>query len=246
MLAETPVLQYYDVLKPVVIQCDASSYGLGACCLQDNKPVVYASRSMSSTERDTYAQIQKEMLAIVFALDRFHTYVYGRHVLIETEHKPLIAISKKSLSSAPKRLQRMLLRLQKYDYTLVYRPGSQLLIADTLSRAPLDERTPTDFTEDIASLADAEQQQALRMVASENTIELIKAAAADDEQYQLLRRQIAIGWPPDEADIHVPTALKEYTTFAEELIESDGLVFKGQRVVVPVDARAEILQRLHS
>ena len=138
----------------------------------------------------------------------------------------------------------MLLRLQKYDFTLKYRPGSQLLIADTLSRAPLDETTPTDFTEEIAAIADAEQQQSLRMVASKATIDLIKQAAAHDDQYQLLRRQIAVGWPDSAAEL--PPPLHEYSTFADELAESDGLVFKGQRVVVPVDARAEILDRIHS
>lgn len=244
LLVSAPVLQYYDIDKDLVIQADASSYGLGGCLLSDDKPIEYASRSMTVTERDTYAQIEKELLAICFAMDRFYSYAYGRHVTIETDHKPLISIVKKSLASAPKRLQRMLLRLQKYDFTLKYRPGSQLLIADTLSRAPLDERSPTDFRAEIAALADAEQQQTLRMVASKATIDLIKRAAATDDQYQLLRRQIAVGWPDSPTEL--PPPLREFTTFADELAESDGLVFKGQRVVVPVDARAEILNRVHS
>ena len=130
ILMTAPVLQYYDVSKPAVIQCDASSWGPGACILQNGKSVEYASRSMTATERDTYAQIEKEMLAIAFSMDRFHSYVFGRQVTIETDHKPLISIVKKSLTSAPKRLQRMLLRLQKYNFTLVYKPGSQMLIAD--------------------------------------------------------------------------------------------------------------------
>jgi hypothetical protein len=82
------------------------------------------------------------------------------------------------------------------------------------------------------------------MVASSATIDVIKAAAATDEQYQLLRRQIAIGWSTKAAD--VPSQLKEFMTFADELAECDGLVFKGERVVVPIEARAEILQRIHS
>jgi hypothetical protein len=142
MLVTALVLQYYDVRKPEVIQSDASSICLGACILQDGKPVEYASRSMTPTERDTYAQIEKELLAIVFATERFHTFVYGRQFTVETDHKPLTALVKKSLASAPKRLRRMLLRLQRYNFTLVYRTGSQMLIADTLSRAPLAGRTP--------------------------------------------------------------------------------------------------------
>jgi len=83
-----------------------------------------------------------------------------------------------------------------------------------------------------------------RMVASKATIDLVKRAAATDDQYQLLRRQIAVGCPDNMADL--PAALREFTTFADELVEVDGLVFKGQRIVVPVDARPEILRRIHS
>jgi hypothetical protein len=97
---------------------------------------------MTRTERE-YAQIEKEMLAIVFALQRFDTYVYAKDVTVETDHKPLIAIVKKSLTAAPKRLQRMLLSLQRYNYTLLYRPGSQMLVADQLSRAYLPDDTAT-------------------------------------------------------------------------------------------------------
>jgi len=119
-----------------------------------------------------------------------------------------------------------------------------MLIADTLSRAYLPDETATDFPEEVAALADIEQREALQMVASATTIELTKNAAAADEQYQLLRRQIAIGWPASAAD--TPSDLREFTTFADELAECDGLVFKGQRVVIPQEARADILQRIHS
>ena len=79
-----------------------------------------------------------KLLSIVFALEHFHTYVYARQGLtVQTDHQPLIAISKKALASAPKRLQRMLLRLQKYSFDLVDVPGSKLILADTLSRAPV-------------------------------------------------------------------------------------------------------------
>ena len=77
--------------------------------MQDGQPLAYASRSMTETETN-YTQMEKEMLAIVFAVERFEQYVYGRPVLVQTDHKPLESIYK-SLTSAPERLQRMLLRL---------------------------------------------------------------------------------------------------------------------------------------
>jgi hypothetical protein len=99
VLISTPVLKYFDPDKNTVVQCDASESGLGACIMQDGQPIAYASRSLTQTECN-YAQIEKELLAIVFAMERFENYVYGRHVTVESDHKPLEIICKKSLLSA--------------------------------------------------------------------------------------------------------------------------------------------------
>ena len=80
--------------------------------IQDDHPIAYASKSLTQTECN-YAQIEKELLVIVFAMERFENYVYGRHVTVESDHKPLEIICKKSILGAPNRLQRMQLRLQK-------------------------------------------------------------------------------------------------------------------------------------
>ena len=107
----TKPLQYYDQRKPVTVQADASQRGLGTCLLQEGKPIAYASKSLTDTET-RYANIERELLAIVFACQRFNTYVLGRPFTVESNHKPLEMIHQKSLASAPSRLQRMLLQLQ--------------------------------------------------------------------------------------------------------------------------------------
>ena len=117
-----------------MLQGDASDTGLGACLMQEGHQIAHASRALTSAEQN-YAQIEKELLAIVFGTEKFEHYVYGRTVLVESDHKPLEIIHKKSLTSAPKRLQRMRLRLQKFDIEIQYKPGSQMHMADTLSRA---------------------------------------------------------------------------------------------------------------
>ena len=137
ILSSSSVLAFYDVSKPVIL-CDASQSGLGALLLQDGKPVAYAFRSLSSAET-CYAQIEKELLAVVFAFTKFHQYVCSKDVIVESDHKPLEAILKKSLAAAPPRLQRMLLQLQKYSVTLQYKPGKEMILADTLSRAYIKE-----------------------------------------------------------------------------------------------------------
>ena len=96
----TKPLRYYDRRKPVTVQADASQRGLGACLLQDGQPIAYASKSLTDTET-RYANIERELLAIVFACQRFNTYVLGRPFTVESDHKPLEMIHQKSLASAP-------------------------------------------------------------------------------------------------------------------------------------------------
>ena len=100
--------------------------GLGACLMQHGQLLEYASWAMTKAEVN-YAQIEKELLAIVFGLDRLEQYVQGRPVKVETDHKPPESIFKKSLISAPKRLQRMMLRLQKYHLKAMYKKGSEAM-----------------------------------------------------------------------------------------------------------------------
>ena len=134
-LTMTPSLSYYDVMKPVVIQCDAYDSGLDAALLQNGLPVCYSSLALTSADAN-YAQFEKELLAIVLACEKIDKYVYGRDkVRVQSDHKPMHVIFKRPLMTAPKRLRRMLLRLQRYSLEVTYVRGSDMYIADTLSRA---------------------------------------------------------------------------------------------------------------
>ena len=90
-----PALQHYDVTKEVTLQCDASQSGVGAALLQEGHPVAFTSRALTSTERN-YAQMEKELLAIVHACDRFDQYVFGREITVETDHNPLDGQTRKA------------------------------------------------------------------------------------------------------------------------------------------------------
>lgn len=83
------ILVPFDTKEEIKIQCDASQFGLGCCLLQDNKPISFASRSLSRSEQN-YAQIEKETLSILFACHKFHFYAYGRTVTVVNDHKPLV------------------------------------------------------------------------------------------------------------------------------------------------------------
>ena len=89
-------LKYCDRNKPVTLQCDASLKGLGACIIQDGNPIAFASKSLTNTET-RYANIKRELLAIIFGCEKFHTYLYSMSFTVETDHKPLEMISLKKL-----------------------------------------------------------------------------------------------------------------------------------------------------
>ena len=109
LVTAPPVLKFYEPDKELVIQCDAIETGLGAALMQEGRPLAYASHALTSAERN-YAQIEKE-LVIVFATEHFHQYTYGRPVKVDSDHNSLETIFTKPLASAPRRLQRMLMRL---------------------------------------------------------------------------------------------------------------------------------------
>ena len=83
------MLHYYNLKEAVTLQCDASQSGLGATLMQNGQPVAYASRALTPAKTN-YAQIEKELLAIVYACDHFDAYIHGRDAVhVKTDHKPL-------------------------------------------------------------------------------------------------------------------------------------------------------------
>lgn len=138
LLCEPPLLAYFDMNKEITLSVDASKDGLGAVVLQENRPVAYGSRALTETEK-TYSQIDKESLAVLYGCTKFHQYVYGQKVVVETDHKPLVSIFSKPLNKCPVRLQKIKMALQPYDFKLVYKRGKDLLVADHLSRSYLND-----------------------------------------------------------------------------------------------------------
>ena len=129
-LTKPALLALYNPLADLKISADASSFGLGAVLLQksgkDWRPIAYASRAMSSTERN-YAQIEKEALATTWACEKFHDYILGTQFQIESDHKPLIPLlSTKRLDQLPPRIVRFRLKLNRYDYSIHYVAGKEL------------------------------------------------------------------------------------------------------------------------
>ncbi|KAK2719307.1 hypothetical protein QYM36_004954 [Artemia franciscana] len=132
-------LAYFDhSCKSIDLTVDTSSHGLGAYISSNGNVVAYASHSLSKAEQK-YSQLEKELYAIVFGCKYFHHFIYGRHVKVTTDHRPLETILRNPLQKAPARAQRMMLQIQPYDLEFSYRPGTEIAVADTLSRLHLPD-----------------------------------------------------------------------------------------------------------
>lgn len=238
-ISQAPVLKYFDSKLETTLQCDASSTGLGATLLQQGQPIAYASRALTPAEQQ-YAQIEKELLAVVFGMERFNQYTYGRKVLVESDHKPLEIIHKKPLISAPKRLQRMFLRLQKYEIEIMYKPGKEMYVADALSRAHPKKLSKEACTEEVFKIfEDINMVEYLPI----SQARMLKIKQTSDVTHELLKKTILEGWPRTKES--TPMEVHPYFHVRDELSVQDGIVYRGTRCVIPKGLRAEVMRKLH-
>ena len=161
----------------------------------NGKPVSYASRSLTNAQKN-YAIIEKELLAVLFGCETFHQFVYRSQVTIISDHKPLESIMKKPLPNAPARLQRMLLRLQRYNINLLYKPG-RYIFADTLSRAHLKEDGEEINEEEI----NAQIHMICSNAASDEKTRKIQEMTQKDDVLQQLKILITNGWPKQKSEL---------------------------------------------
>ena len=244
LLQSDRVLTHYDDRQPLVLACDASPYGLGAVLSHhmadgSERPVGYASRTLSKAESN-YSQLDKEALAIIFGVRKFHQYLFGYHFEIKTDHKPLTHIFQESRATptmASGRIQRWALTLGVYDYAIQYREGKAHANADALSRLPL----PTPEAE---VPVPAEVVQLLEHLdASPVTSSQIRRWTDSDPVLSKVRDLVLTGWP--EEGLAVDPELLPFFRRRYELSAEGGCVLRGSRVVIPSKGREPTLEMLH-
>ena len=243
-LSKETTLAHYDPAAPTKISADASSYGLGAVLLQQTtsqwKPIAYASRSMSDTER-RYAQIEKEALASTWACEKFATYVLGMKFILETDHKPLVPLlNSKHLDSLPPRILRFRLRLSRFDYSVQHVPGKELYTADTLSRSPL----PMTGYKVLADLAEAAMDATVaHLPASEQRIDELQTAQHSDATCALVMQYCREGWPTKH---EVNATIRPYWEARGELtLSRNNLLLYNSRIVIPASMQQKTLTKLY-
>ena len=243
-LLNSPLLAHYDPNQPVRLAVDASSYGLGAVLSHvsddgEERPITYASRTLSSGEQN-YAMIEKEALAIVFGIKKFHQYLFGRRFTLLTDHRPLTLLlgPKRGISVlAASRLQLWSIQLSAYLYDIEYRASKNHANADALSRLPRKTvEEPDDWT------LEADQVNRVQMERVPVTATQIREATRGDPVLSRVVYCILHGWPAEDS---IPEELKIYYTKQDEFTVEDGCLLRGTRVVIPAKYRAAVLSELH-
>ncbi|UYV78046.1 K02A2.6-like [Cordylochernes scorpioides] len=237
LVSNPPVLGLFDPHRKVTLSVDASQHGLGAVLMQEGRPIAFASASLNNTQKK-YAQIEKELLALWYGCQRFNYHLYGRKFTAQTDHKPLLAILKKPLEELSPRLERLVLKLMRYDFNLEYVPGKVIHTADTLSRDSISEET--------IDTSDLDLQNTIMTlnlkVTTKRYQEILRDMESDEEMIKL-RDHILNGWPIHKKSVDY--AVKPYWHCKEELYIWKDLICRGQRLVIPKVQRESILQTLH-
>ena len=230
----SPVLTLFDPNLPTTVSADASSYGLGAVLLQQQKtgeqtPVAFISRSMSKAEQ-MYAQIEKEGLALTWSCERFSDYLLGLKFNLHTDHKPLVPLlSHKRLEELPIRIQRFRMRLMRYQFEISHVPGTELHIADALSRAPVTKPDAED--EELHQETRAYVNLVMRNIpATDKRLQEIKEAQQADLECKLITKYCHSGWPSKPK---APLCIRKYLPLSAEFSIQQDLLLRGSRIVIP-------------
>ena len=238
IVAKATALRYYDAKLQVTLATDASKLGLGAVIMQEEQPIAFASRCLSPAEKN-YATIEREMSGILYGCTRFHDYIYGQTVIVETDHKPLVGIFTKPLHKLSPRLQRMRMKMLWYDVKVIWKPGKDMFVPDALSRAPVCGAVKEIELNDKAEVYSVVSQLP---ITREKLIEF-RTATANDPTLQQLISVVMDGWPSERSK--VSETIKPYFPFKDEIVYCDGLLFRGNQIIVPKCLQSEMLSRIH-
>ena len=258
ILSSSQVLTFYDPNLPLQVASDASSFGLGAVLSHilpsgEERPVEFVSRTLSKTERN-YSQIEKEALSIIWAVKRWHRYLYARKFTLYTDHKPLLFIfhqHKQVPEMSISRIQRWALALACYEYEIKFRATDKHSNADVCSRFPL--KTVEDeywgsmsmSNDGVYSLFDLEDKVLLNS-------SMISHLTKTDQVLAKVLYFTLHGWPAEKGDLEAKksgsqghASLKPFYQRRADISTEQGCLLWGSRVIIPEKLQASILDLLH-
>ena len=259
MLCTDNVLAHFDPSLPIGIACDASSVGVGAVLFHrysdgSERPIANISKTLNSAQRK-YSQIQKEALAIIFALSKFHQFLFGKKFILVTDHKPLLSIfspTKAIPSITANRLARWALTLSQYEYEIEYRKTSDHGNADALSRLPKGPDTIFDSYEDGADVDTICTIQSISKQLKPTDPGILRKETEKDKVLATIMRFCREGWPKSEKEWNQFTrennfnfSVKTFKRLRDSLSSESGCLLYGTRIVIPQTLQSQVLNLLH-
>ena len=243
-------MAYFDDKSKTEIIVDASPVGLGAILVQEDKRgqrkvIAYASRALTDVET-RYSQTEREALAVVWACEHFHLYLFGQTFTVISDHKPLEGIFNRPTSHTNARIERWNIRLQSYSFVLKYRPGDENP-ADFLSRHPMTSaNTKTAHETKVAeeyinfitehSIPKAMTSEEIsKMSAADPTLRAVKTALQTN-QWQT----------PKDFSVDI-TAFLIFKTVRDELSLCDNseVILRGDKIVIPQALQHRVVNIAH-
>lgn len=244
IISSEEILTHFNPQLPLILTTDASNDGIAAVLSHEmgdkqKKPIIFISRTLNQAERN-YAVVDKEALSIYWAVKKLAYYLTGNNFTIETDHKPLTALfdlNKRISASASGRMQRWVLFLSGFSYTVKYIKGQENNVADMLSRHPLEDTHVTDNEDDV-------NEQYLDLIVSEGIPINSKRISLETRRDPVLSKVLNFvknGWPEKNDENLIQFQRKQN----ELSCEQDCLLW-GYRVVVPTRLRKQLLDELHA
>ncbi|XP_026278484.2 uncharacterized protein K02A2.6-like [Frankliniella occidentalis] len=231
----------FDSSKKIIIQSDASQSGVGCCLLQEGHPVAFASRALTDSEKN-YSVSEKELLAITVATQKFHNFIFGYPVEVQTDHLPLVPmINKEIYKLGSKTLQRLRLKLLKYELHLVHVPGKMMFMSDLFSR------TARETIEDESTMIEMVHSLSMSLPINDSLRSALVEATASDIGLQTVMKYLREGWPKHAEQLSAQAF--PYFQVRNDIFCEDNLLYfndQGQpRIIVPASLRAEVLKLVH-
>ena len=231
------ILPYFDRNKETILQTDASKKGFGAVILQEEQPIYYASRALTSAEKN-YQNLEREAQAAVWGMEKFHYFLYGRKFILQTDQKPLVSIFRKHMIDVSPRIQRITIQAWQYDFVPQHIPGRINVIADSLSRVTPLEFQNSNAEKDILAVNFLQYSSIEERERDEVLQETNK-----DKELQSLKHYISTGWPAKRSQI--PMSLHPYWNFRDELTVESGILMKNSKVLIPETLKQKYLMQIH-
>lgn len=243
-LADHVPLAFYDsdVNTQTFLTTDASGHGISAVLSQvckrtnEEKPVYFLSRKLSENER-SYSVSEKEFLAVLWATERLHQYLYGRPFTVRTDHQALRQLLMNGFAggSAPCRVIRWAAKLLQYNFSVSYIPGKENRVADALSRVP---QTSSDSSVELFAVSLHNADPGVPV-----TLQEIKTETSADDELQTLLSLIENGWPSRVGEL--PSSMRKFWNVRREFSTIDGVILRNDKYVIPVALQERLVTFAH-